>query len=259
MQKADLLKQLGLPFMQPEQQSDDDDDDEDEMDEEKKHENWVANRAYLYDHLIVHSMSTPTSSVQWLPKVDDMTVDRKHYLVTGTVDAENPQNNYLAVYSVQLPKFKPTLDVDNEARAPPKPDGAVEKKHSVKLEKKLAHPGEVNRLAYMPQDSDIVATKTDSGAVNLYRLDASEASGPFAVLQGLTAAGFGLNWSQQQSGQIVSSGADGKVAVWDALNNPQTPLVHIKEYTTSVNVGNSLNPGCEIQPTTRRRHRPCFG
>lgn len=240
MQKADFLKQLGLPFMQAEQQSDDDDGDEDEMDEEKKHQNWVANRAYLYDHLIVHSLSAPTSSVQWLPKIDDMTVNKKNYLVTGTADSENPQKNFIAVYSVQLPKFKPTIDVANEARAPPKEDDAVEKRHSVKLEKKLPHQGEVNRLAYMPQESDIIATKTDQGTVNLFRLDSSEGTGPFSVLKGLTAAGFGLSWSTKDAGHLVSSGADGKIAIWDALKSPEQPVIHIKEYTTSVNVRSIL-------------------
>lgn len=222
--------------MQAEQPSDDDDGDEDEMDEEKKHENWVANRAYLYDHLIVHSLSAPTSSVQWLPKVDDMMVNKKNYLVTGTADSENPQKNFIAVYSVQLPKFKPTVDVAEEARAPAKPEEPVEKKHSVKLEKKLPHQGEVNRLAYMPQESEIIATKTDQGTVNLYRLDASDSSGPFSVLKGLSAAGFGLNWSTKDAGHLVSSGADGKIAIWDALQNAEQPVVHVKEYTTSVNV-----------------------
>ena len=241
MQKADFLKQLGLPFMQAEQPSDDDDADEDEMDEEKKHQNWVANRAYLYDHLIVHSLSAPTSSVQWLPKVDDMTVNKKNYLVTGTADSENPQKNFIAVYSVQLPKFKPTLDVAEEARAPPKPEEPAEKKHTVKLEKKLPHQGEVNRLAYMPQESEIIATKTDQGTVNLYRLDASDDSGPFSVLKGLTAAGFGLNWSNKDAGHLVSSGADGKIAIWDALQNAEQPVVHVKEYSTSVNVSEILD------------------
>lgn len=240
MQKSDLFKQLGLPFMNTDQQSEEDIDEE-EMDDEQKQKNWQENRAFLYDHLIVHTLSAPTSAVQWLPQTDDAVTDRKNYLVTGTSDSENPNNNFLSLYSVNLPKFKPTIDVAEEARAPPK-ENADQKKHSIKLEKRLAHPGDVNRLAYMPQESQIVATKSDLGTVNLFRLDATESSAPFSVLKALTESGFGLNWSTTDNGHIVSSGVDGHIAVWDALNRPNSPTTLITDFKTSVNVDTWLLP-----------------
>jgi histone-binding protein RBBP4 len=242
MQKVDILRSLGLPFMDAENQGDEEDLDEEEMDEEQKHKNWVQNRAFLYDHLLVHTLSAPTSTVQWLPRSEDAGANKKNYLVTGTTNTDKPNKNYIALYSVQLPKYKPTLDVAEEARAPPK-DQPTDKRHTIKLEKKLAHTGDVNRLAYMPQDSDIIATRTDHGEVNLYKLDSTEAAGPFSVLKGLTASGFALNWSPKETGLLVSSGADGRIAVWDALNHPDTPTSVIEQYQVSVNVSQTLNSG----------------
>lgn len=219
---ADIMKSMQPPAQQQEEE-DERSMEEEDMDDEQKYKNWMSNRPFLYDHLLVHKLQHPTLSIQWLPdSVESETlVNVKDKLVAGTF-FEDGQQNYLNIYSVILPKFKGLVDLDN---IPPPAEngngnGAMPEKHSIKLDKQFLHDGEVNKTQYCPKDSKVLATKSNDGLVNIYRLDQPSFSGPVQKLTGLESSGFAINWSSLTARKIVSSGVDGVIGLWTDLENP---------------------------------------
>lgn len=217
---ADIMKSMQDKPTQPEE--DQESMDEEDMDDEQKYKNWMDNMPFLYDHLLVHKVDHPTLSIQWLPDTVDSEnlVNVKDKLVAGTF-FEDGQQNYLNIYSVILPKFKGFIDLDN---IPPQQNGnskELGKKHSIKLDRQFLHEGEVNRTQYMPKNSKVLATKSNEGLVNIYRLDQQALTGPVQKLQGLTSTGFALNWSWTSPDRVISSGTDGIVGLWNSLEKPQ--------------------------------------
>lgn len=86
------------------------------------------------------------------------------------------------------------------------------------LEKKILHEGEVDRARHMPQQPNIVATKSPNGDVNLYDINLSykstETSKPEQKLIGHQKEGFGLSWNPNKTGYLASGAEDGKILVW---------------------------------------------
>lgn len=214
---ADLMKGMQQAGNGIENQEDSDQDglNEEDMDDEQKYKNWLANRPFLYDHLIVHKVDHPTLSIQWLPDSieSDNMINVKNKLVAGTFFQEGEQN-YLNVYNVILPKFKGFVDLGAMTQPQANSDDKVIKS-SIKLDKRFLHEGEVNRTQYMPKNSNILATKSNEGHLNIFHLDKPTMTGPVEKLTGLDSTGFAMNWSTRSEGRIISSGTDGIVGLWN--------------------------------------------
>lgn len=86
----------------------------------------------------------------------------------------------------------------------------------------INHQGEVNRARYMPQKSNIIATKTVSGEVHLFDYIKHPAKphpggecNPELRLRGHMSEGYGLSWNVLQEGYLLSGSDDAQVCVWD--------------------------------------------
>jgi histone-binding protein RBBP4 len=234
---ADIMKSIQEKPAQPE--ADEQSMDEEDMDDDQKYKNWMENMPYLYDHLLVHKMEHPTLSIQWLPDSieSENMVSIKDKLVAGTFH-EDDQQNYLNIYSVILPKFKGFVDLDNIP--PQNSNSKLENgKHSIKLDRQFLHDGEVNRTQYMPKNSKVIATKSNEGLVNIYKIDQPAFTGPLQKLTGLSSTGFALNWSWINEDRIVSSGTDGIVGLWTSLERPEVQIYHFCK--SAVNVSHFLS------------------
>lgn len=96
----------------------------------------------------------------------------------------------------------------------------------------IPHPGGVNRVRVMPQNADIVATWSDTGAVNLFNVASirqrfsvgygSAASDPlldiptkpFFSYTKHTTEGFAIDWSPAKQGHLVTGDCDGSIHCW---------------------------------------------
>ncbi|CAJ1941563.1 unnamed protein product [Cylindrotheca closterium] len=95
----------------------------------------------------------------------------------------------------------------------------------------VPHYGGVNRLRAMPQQSDIIATWSDVGTVNLFNVEsirsrflASEGRSmrdssagcqkPFFSHSGHGAEGYAMDWSLVKKGHFASGDNDGKIHYW---------------------------------------------
>jgi histone-binding protein RBBP4 len=91
----------------------------------------------------------------------------------------------------------------------------------IKIVQRINHPHEINRARYMPQNANLIATKTVSGDVLVFdRTKHSSEPAPDGQckpdirLKGQRKEGYGLSWSTLKTGHILSSSDDTTVAYW---------------------------------------------
>ena len=84
----------------------------------------------------------------------------------------------------------------------------------IEIETKILHEGEVNRARYMPQKSNIIATKTVQGSVYVFDYKkhtpkpVDDNLKPQMKLAGHKAEGYGLSWNPKKAGQLISGSYD---------------------------------------------------
>lgn len=91
----------------------------------------------------------------------------------------------------------------------------------VRVKQTINHQGEVNRARYMPQNPNLIATKTVNGPVFIFDRTKHESKAPpkgeckpDIRLIGQSKEGYGLSWSPVKAGHILSASEDTTVALW---------------------------------------------
>jgi len=185
---------------------------------------WKKNSPYLYDLVLSSALEWPSLTIEWLPdkKTVHDTIDysvQRLVLATHTNDTEQ---DYLMIAQVKLPtvdkaklteKYKTSCDVYGGF------GGAAGK---IEIIQKIAHNGEANRARHLPQNPNIIATKTKHATVNVFdrtKYPSKPPKGaqcaPTLVLTGHEKEGYGLEWNRCKEGHLLSSADDGLICVWD--------------------------------------------
>jgi len=183
---------------------------------------WKKNTPFLYDLVLTHALEWPTLTVDWLPDKTDGERFSKQRMLAGTHTSDSEQN-YLLVVECNLPNEDTEIDVRKYDDETGTTSGGYGGNDEVKIEitQRICHDGEVNRARHMPQQPNIVATKTVSANVCVFDLDKHparpEESGahPEMLLKGHTKEGYGLSWSTLNKGKLLSGSDDNKVCIWD--------------------------------------------
>ncbi|KAH9948186.1 WD40 repeat-like protein [Amylocystis lapponica] len=211
------------------------------------------NAPYLYDVVITHALDWPSLTCQWFPDRESPANKpyTTHRLLLGTHTSGQAQD-YLQIATVQLPKRDESGSADRLDRGdyddergelgghtlPPQP--------RIQITQKINHPGEVNRARYMPQNPDIIATKTVSGEVLVFdrtkhssEPERGGACKPDIRLVGQHKEGFGLAWSPLKSGHVLGASEDMTVCHWDInsytkANSTIEPTTVFKGHTSVV-------------------------
>ncbi|KAL1924244.1 uncharacterized protein VTP21DRAFT_7279 [Calcarisporiella thermophila] len=174
---------------------------------------WKKNAPYLYDLLVIHALEWPSLTCQWLPGIEvpedkDSTVQK---LLLGT-HTSGKDENHLLVAGVYLPKEAPKNGGGEEDE---------EEELHVRIEKKIAHPKEVNRARYLPQRPNIVATRTSRGDVLVYDWSdplhraGSEVAEQYMILRGHSKEGYGMSWHKKHEGILLTGSDDTTICQWD--------------------------------------------
>ncbi|KAI8814597.1 WD40-repeat-containing domain protein [Cladochytrium replicatum] len=182
---------------------------------------WKKNSPFLYDLVITHALEWPTLTVQWLPDIertsDDVTIQR---MIIGTHTSDN-QPNYIQFVNVVLPAEKEaTRRKYDEERGESGGFGAGESK--VQITQKICHDKEVNRARYMPQNPNIIATRTSFGPVYVFDRTKHPSQPPTdgvctpdVKLMGHTKEGYGIAWHPRREGEIISASEETTINFWD--------------------------------------------
>lgn len=144
-----------------------------------------------------------------------------HRMLIGTHTSDNDQN-YVQIASVMLPNENSEIDTRKYDDEKGEIGGYTPTECRVKVSQRINHDGEVNRARYMPQNPDIIATKTVSGEVYLFdrtkHPSVAPADGvcrPELRLQGHEKEGYGLSWNPIQQGHLISASDDTTICHWD--------------------------------------------
>jgi histone-binding protein RBBP4 len=194
---------------------------------------WKKNTPFLYDLVLTKALEWPSLTVEWLPErriADDGSSCSANLLLgTHTSDAEQ---NFLMVAEVRLPHYRGDSDETQTHRAA---DASSDRESDtgetgygngplsrIEIRQKINHDGEVNRARYWPKNPFIVATKSPSSLVYLYDLAKLPSKPPtdgrieaLAVLTGHQREGFGLSWSPNEQGGLLSCADDMLICHYD--------------------------------------------
>ncbi|KAG6813241.1 Histone acetyltransferase type B subunit 2 [Tricholoma furcatifolium] len=188
------------------------------------------NAPYLYDVVITHALDWPSLTCQWFP--DKESSPNKpyttHRLLFGTHTSGQAQD-YLQIATVQIPKREGAayggdkLDSNDYSDERGELGGhTIPPAPRIQVIQKINHAGEVNRARYMPQNPDLIATKTITGEVFVFdrtkHSSEPERGGqckPDIRLIGQNREGFGLAWNPNTSGHILAASEDMTVCHWD--------------------------------------------
>ncbi|CAN1293731.1 WD-40 repeat-containing protein MSI4 [Linum perenne] len=137
---------------------------------DEKYTQWKSLVPVLYDWLANHNLVWPSLSCRWGPQLEQATYKNRQRLYlseqvsfSSSTDGSVPNTLVIANCEVVKPRVAAAEHIsqfNEEARSP-----------FVKKYKTIIHPGEVNRIRELPQNSRIVATHTDSPDVLIWDVE----------------------------------------------------------------------------------------
>ncbi|KAJ7979352.1 WD-40 repeat-containing protein MSI4 [Quillaja saponaria] len=181
-----------------------------------KYTQWKSLVPVLYDWLANHNLVWPSLSCRWGPQLEQATYkNRQRLYLSEQTDGSVPNTLVIANCEVVKPRVAAAEHIsqfNEEARSP-----------FVKKYKTIIHPGEVNRIRELPQNSKIVATHTDSPDVLIWDVEAqpnrhavlgATNSRPDLILTGhQDNAEFALAMCPTEP-YVLSGGKDKSVVLW---------------------------------------------
>ncbi|PIA64329.1 hypothetical protein AQUCO_00100066v1 [Aquilegia coerulea] len=183
---------------------------------DERYTQWKSLVPVLYDWLANHNLVWPSLSCRWGPQQETATYkNRQRLYLSEQTDGSVPNTLVIANCEVVKPRVAAAEHIsqfNEEARSP-----------FVKKYKTIIHPGEVNRIRELPQNSKIVATHTDSPDVLIWDVESqpnrhavlgAAESRPDLILTGhQDNAEFALAMCPTEP-FVLSGGKDKSVVLW---------------------------------------------
>ncbi|XP_078152302.1 WD-40 repeat-containing protein MSI4-like [Carex rostrata] len=177
---------------------------------------WKSNVRFVYDCFTNHKLVWPSLSCRWGSQFEQGTYkNRQRLYLAEQTDGSVPNTLIITNCDVVKPGVAIADDIsqfNEEAQSP-----------FVERYKTLLHPGEVNRIRELPQNSNIVATHTDSPDVFIWDMEAqpnldpvngAAMSRPDLILTGHREnAEFALAMCPTEP-FVLSGGQDKSVVLW---------------------------------------------
>jgi len=201
---------------------------------------WKKNTPFLYDLIMTHALEWPSLTVQWLPDKKITKEYTTYRLLLGTHTSDREQN-YLMIAEVNLPNEESAVEAKKYDDQKGEIGGYGGVTDRIEITLKMNHEGEVNRARYMPQNCAIIATKTPGNDVLVFdytKLPSKPPSDgkctPLLRLTGHTNQGYGLSWSSNHEGWLLSGSDDMQICHWDITKSGKTDATTIFKGHTSV-------------------------
>lgn len=175
---------------------------------------WKKNAPMLYDTLISHLLEWPSLSCQFFAKIEENKAKgvTRQALALGTATFNQAQN-YLSIYTMNIPM---TLDNHGGGRG----HEAQGKPHlkCFQSERRIPHPGDINKLRICPSNQRIIATKSEDTHVYLWDCESAD-NKPIAILKENAAPGFALDWNCVGGVKLVSGDNKGNICLYSFDTN----------------------------------------
>ncbi|XP_070027407.1 WD-40 repeat-containing protein MSI4-like [Nicotiana tabacum] len=221
---------------------------------DERYTQWKSLVPVLYDWLANHNLVWPSLSCRWGPQFEQATYkNRQRLYLSEQTDGSVPNTLVIANCEVVKPRVAAAQHIsqfNEEARSP-----------FVKKYKTIIHPGEVNRIRELPQDSKIVATHTDSPDVLIWDVESQpnrhatlgvNNSRPDLILTGhQDNAEFALAMCPSEP-FVLSGGKDKSVVLWSIHDHVST-LAADQGATKSPGSGASNSKPSAEGPTVQAR------
>ncbi|GAB2293386.1 WD-40 repeat-containing protein msi4 [Dionaea muscipula] len=207
-----------------------------ELSVDERYSQWKSLVPILYDWLANHNLVWPSLSCRWGPLLEQATYkSRQRLYLSEQTDGSVP--NTLVIANVEVVKSRVAAaehisQFNEEARSP-----------FVRKYKTIIHPGEVNRIRELPQNSNIVATHTDSPDVLVWDVETqpnrhaslgTTDSRPDLILTGhQDNAEYALAMCSSEP-LVLSGGKDKTVVLWS---------IHDHISTLATESGSTKSPG----------------
>ncbi|KAJ9568474.1 hypothetical protein OSB04_004440 [Centaurea solstitialis] len=216
----------------------------------ERYTQWKSLVPILYDWLANHNLVWPSLSCRWGPLLEQATYkNRQRLYLSEQTDGSVPNTLVIANCEIVKPRVAAAEHIaqfNEEARSP-----------FVKKFKTIIHPGEVNRIRELPQNSKIVATHTDSPDVLIWDVEAqpnrhavlgATESRPDLILTGHQEdAEFALAMCQSEP-FVLSGGKDKSVVLWSIHDHIST-LATDSGATKSPGSNGGKSPKADDKPT----------
>lgn len=225
---------------------------------------WKKNSPFLYDYVSTHSLLWPSLTVQFFPDLEKSETER----------AKSPQSLVyqrilLGSFTLgqgtdtvsiwQLPYYRDLnqgLNVDLLDYNPDKqefelPAASKNKLRNLQL---INHWGDVNKLRYMPQNADVIASSNNMGDLVVYNRtkhsniktlgNENEINDPqLRLVNQAKRSGediFAFDWNNQAEGVITAGSMDGTINIFDIKsdyrNKDNTSIDVVRYYETGVGI-----------------------
>ncbi|ODV79837.1 WD40 repeat-like protein [Suhomyces tanzawaensis NRRL Y-17324] len=203
---------------------------------EKNYRIWKKNAPFLYDYLSTHTLLWPSLSVQFFPDLTtnsgsgEQTVLQRLLLGTFTLGQ--------AIDSISIVQLSHYLNLNKNLQIN-RLDFNQEKEefelsvpsiNKINVLQKISHFGDVNKVQYMPQKPNVLASANNVGDLVIYeRTKHSNFKNDLAPLSvankvQMTLRGqssdtnneiFAIDWNKQREGVLVSGNMNGDLNVFD--------------------------------------------
>ena len=146
------------------------------------------------------------------------------------------------IAKVQIPNDEATFDASRYDSQSGEFGGFGNITGKIDVEIRINHEGEVNRARYMPQNPNLIATKSPSAEVFIFDYtkhpmkpceltlsvyycsisakNEANVCKPQLRLRGHQKEGYGLSWNPITKGHLLSASDDHTVCLWDVQANP---------------------------------------
>lgn len=197
---------------------------------QKNYRIWKKNAPFLYDYLTTTSLLWPSLTIQFFPDlVSEEDIDYQR-LVHGTFTLGQSIDT---ISILQLPRFKDLnknikinkLDYNADKQ---ELELATSSNHKLKVLQKINHLGDVNKVRYMPQKPNVLASGNNLGDLVIYErtkhsnfrntiIDDTSINKPQLVLKGHSHDSdiFAIDWNKQKEGCILSGNMAGDINLFD--------------------------------------------
>lgn len=207
---------------------------------QKRYRIWKKNSPHQYDYVSTHSLLWPSLTVQFFPDLEkSLDTDTTQYssqllyqrILTGTFTLGQGTDN-ISIW--QLPYYKDLnqdLNVDQISYNSDKKEFEMQRIPQLKLKQlqSINHYGDVNKLRYMPQNPDVIASANNFGNLAIFNRTRhsniktlgsdQEIDDPqlrlFNEEKPTSSDIFALDWNRQKEGVLVSASADGIINLFD--------------------------------------------